>query len=130
MTHRHATTDVERRPLSATELGILDLLLEQDFQGAGQLRAQLPHAQVVGRCSCGCATVDLEVDRSLCNPALGRGAPILSEATVLDDGGATRGGVIVFLRDGYLNLLEIYSYFEPIAEWPTAAHLQLIVRDE
>jgi hypothetical protein len=48
----------------------------------------------------------------------------------LDDGGQPRGGVIVFLRDGYLSLLEIYSYFEPMKAWPQANRLQLMVRDE
>ncbi len=130
MTHSRAAADFERRPLTPSERGILDLLLAQEFPDAARLRAQLPHTQAIGQCSCGCASVDLEVDRGLCDPAAGRGSPVRSEANVLDDAGQPRGGVIVFLRDGYLSRLEIYSYFEPISAWPQANRLQLLVRDE
>lgn len=129
MSHPHPTSEFEPRPVSPTERGVLDLLLTQEFEGVEKLRAQLRHVQVVGRCSCGCATVDLAVDRDLCEPATGRGRPILSEADVLDDAGAPRGGVIVFLTDGYLSLLEIFSYFEPIVGWPRADRLRLVLRE-
>src|SRR5438309_357806 len=74
---------------------------------------------------CGCATVDLDVERGSCPPAPGRGRPIPSEAEVLTDAGAPLGGIIVFLKDGYLSTLEIYSVGpEPIRIWPQLDRLR------
>ena len=117
--------EFEPRPLNAAELAVLDLLLAPDFPGVDALRRQLSHVRVVGRCPCGCATVDLDVERGSCPPAPGRGRPIPSEAEVLTDAGAPLGGIIVFLKDGYLSTLEIYSVGpEPIRIWPQLDRLR------
>jgi hypothetical protein len=47
------------RPLISDEHAALDLLLSVDFDGATDLRAQARDATVVGRCGCGCPTVDV-----------------------------------------------------------------------
>jgi hypothetical protein len=120
---------VKSRPLTSNERGILDLLLTQDFQGVDALRAQVPHASVVGRCTCGCATVDLAVDKERCKPASSYGRPILSEAQVVVDDDEPLGGVIVFLDDGYLSALEIYSSGDPIPNWPSGDRVLLALRD-
>ncbi|WP_328978025.1 hypothetical protein [Streptomyces canus] len=79
------------------------------------LLAQVPHTRVAGRCGCGCATVDLEVDRTAVAPAPPHGNPAV-EAGYTDPHWA---GVIVCTEDGYLSLLEIYSVaHEPISTWP------------
>ena len=49
------------RPLNSDEHAVLDLLLFVDFDGATDLRAQARDATVIGRCDCGCPTVDLAV---------------------------------------------------------------------
>ncbi len=49
------------RPLNTAERQILAALLAVDFPGAEALRAQAERAQVVGRCDCGCPTIDLRV---------------------------------------------------------------------
>lgn len=115
----------EPRPLNADERRVLDLLLTQDFAGAPELRAQVDHAQVIGGCSCGCASVDLEVDRADCECATDARSPIPSEAQVVDNAGDPQGGALVFLKDGYLASLEIYSYADPIPSWPASDRLQL-----
>jgi hypothetical protein len=52
------------------------------------------------------------------------GRPIPAEATVLDAEGQPLGGVIVFLKEGYLSMLEVYSFgVSPIREWPPAEQL-------
>jgi hypothetical protein len=106
----------------------LDQLLSLDFPGASVLRLQRAHARVVGRCQCGCATVDLAVDVSSAPPAQGVPSPIPAEAEVVGEGEQPGGGVIVFLEDGYLSGLEIYSYSEPIRAWPAAGSLRPYVR--
>ena len=73
--------------------------------------------RVVGQCTCGCATVDLESDRTKCAPS-GTTSPIPAEAVVLDSKGAAIGGLIVFLREDYLASLEIYSFDQPIDALP------------
>jgi hypothetical protein len=57
------------RPLSAGERDLLDFLLAGDFPGAEELRGQARHAEVVGRCECGCPTIDLAIDRARARPA-------------------------------------------------------------
>jgi hypothetical protein len=121
------TTLAQRRPLSTDEQAVLELLVNLDFAGASELRAQVPHAWVVGTCDCGCATVDLEVDQDEALPARNVTSPIPGEATVLDERREPAGGVIVFLRDGYLSMLEIYSADEPITVWPSMDRLSAYV---
>ncbi|MFC7259584.1 hypothetical protein [Streptomyces lutosisoli] len=78
------------------------------------LRAQLPYAGVVRRCGCGCATVDVAVDQTAVPPAPAHGNPA-ADAWYAEPEDA---GVMVFTKDGYLSLLEIYSASsEPISTW-------------
>lgn len=121
--------EIAPRPLSDTERGVLELLLAQDFDGAAALRSQLPHAKVVGACTCGCVTVDLAVDKEAAERAAIGGRLIRAEATILDDMDEPIGGVIVFLRDGYLSMLEAYSYGDPINAWPEPDRLNVFLRD-
>ena len=79
------------------------------------LRAQIPWARVVGRCGCGCATVDLDVDRAAVAPAPAHGNPAVDAWYAIPED----AGVMVFTKDGYLSLLEIYSASdEPVTTWP------------
>jgi hypothetical protein len=117
------------RTLTRDERRVLDLLLSQEFPGAAQLREQARLASVVGRCSCGCASIVLSVDHEACAPAIGSGSPVWSEAAVVGEDGMDVGGVILFLKEGYLEYLEIYSgYGPPIREWPPAERLRLWLR--
>ncbi len=114
----------EERALNADEAKVMDQLLSLDFPGASEVRVQQAHARVVGRCQCGCATIDLAVDVSFAPPARGVPSPIPAEAEVVGEGDQPVGGVTVFLKDGYLSGLEIYSFGEPIRAWPAAGSLR------
>jgi hypothetical protein len=118
----------EERALISDEIRVMDQLLSLDFPGASELRLQQAHARVVGRCQCGCATVDLAVDVSSAPPARGVPSPIPAEAEVVGEDEQPVGGVIVFLKDGYLSGLEIYSHGAPISEWPATDKLRPYVR--
>lgn len=83
----------------------LDALLTGSDPVSSALRAQLPYARVVGRCGCGCATVDVAVDHTAVPPAPAHGSPA-ADAWYAEPEDA---GVMVFAKDGYLSLLEIYS---------------------
>ncbi len=112
------------RPLTEPESLVLSSLLALDFTGVAELRCQAVSARVVGTCGCGCASVELEVDRAECAPS-STGRPIAAEATVLDQSGNEIGGIIVFLEAGYLSYLEIYSFYEPIEAFPSRDRLQI-----
>ena len=113
------------RPLLPEERTALSAILEYaDFQGRAALVAQAVTARVDGYCGCGCATVSLQVDRS--TPAAAHASsPIPNQADVTDDYGDPIGGIIIFLEDGYLASLEIYSFEEPISPIPPLERLRL-----
>lgn len=60
----------EARPLTDAEAAALSFMLAPDFPGFEQLRAQAETARVVARCGCGCASIDIAVDRETTPPAL------------------------------------------------------------
>ena len=102
------------RPLTSPERAILDFLLTAEFQGRAALRAQADHARVTGRCSCGCATVDLTVDRTAAPPAQ-VSKSMVAEAMSSDG----EYGLLLFVDDGYLSSVEIYgNVAEPPPEFP------------
>jgi hypothetical protein len=103
---------------------LMAILTHADFDGRDALVAQAHSARVNSYCGCGCATVGLEVDRAT-PPALQATSPIPNEAAVLDADGEEVGGIIVFLDDGYLCGLEIYSWDDPIAPFPGLHRLSL-----
>jgi hypothetical protein len=83
------------------------------------LRAQITHARVADRCGCGCATVDLSVDRTAAPPA--PPASTQSSGLAADAWYAVPAdaGVLVFTEDGYLSRLEIYAAADdPPTTWP------------
>ncbi|MFG2491515.1 hypothetical protein ACGFSD_10715 [Streptomyces caniferus] len=60
-------------------------------------------------------TVDLAVDRNQVPPSPTHGNPAADAWYVAPED----AGVMVFTKDGYLSLLEVYSASsEPIASWP------------
>jgi hypothetical protein len=102
----------------------LALLNYADFDGRDALLDQADAARVVGFCGCGCATVDLAVDAA--RSATSVAHPIPNEAVVLDDEGAAIGGVLVFVREGYLASLEVYDFNGvPISPFPSTDRLRV-----
>lgn len=95
------------RPLTAGERRLLDALLAHDFPGAGELRAQARTVRAVRGCACGCGTIDLITDGA--SPASVADSPVPVEGVIGDS-----GGVILFLTEGRLGSLEVYSYGDPL----------------
>jgi hypothetical protein len=111
------------RPLLVEERAtLMAVLTHADFDGRDGLLVQAETAQVVGHCGCGCATVHLQVDRETA-PALRTASPLPNQPWVLDASGKEIGGVIVFLEDGYLSLLEVYAFDQPISPFPPIGRL-------
>jgi hypothetical protein len=119
----NSRADLPRQLLAAERDAVLALLEREDFPGRDDLVAQFRSARVVGYCGCGCATVHLAVDGDSPRAQQTRG-PIPAEATVLDADGEPIGGVLVFLDEGRLSLLEIYSHDDPISPFPPREQLR------
>ncbi|WP_371646959.1 hypothetical protein [Streptomyces mirabilis] len=108
-------------PLPLDVAATLNPLLTGSDPVSSALRAQLLYARVVGRCGCGCATVDLAVNHAAVPPAPAHCNPA-ADAWYAEPEDA---GVMVFTKDGYLSLLEIYSASgEPITAWPESRFVE------
>jgi hypothetical protein len=96
-----------RRTLSERErallLHIIDLAGDEDREA---LRQQADAAVVTGHCGCGCPTVDLEVEPGRSTPIDGRRLVFDAWWTPADD--RQGGGVLMFVIDGWLSLLEVW----------------------
>jgi hypothetical protein len=113
------------RPLTAGEAEIIQTLLQyEDFSGRDELLDQVSTAQVIGRCGCGCATVELEDGPTPASDSIPQ--PIPTEATILDESGDGIGGMLLFVNDGRLSELEVYSFGEhPIRTMPPVDRLSI-----
>ena len=100
-----ALTDHERR--------LLEALLAQDFPGSRTLVAQLEAADAQRGCECGCGTINLRVNESLAPEVVLTGSLAPGEAVVLSETGEVVGGLVVFVRAGYLSCMEIYTFGDP-----------------
>jgi hypothetical protein len=105
-----------RRPLTTTERALLDAMLEHEFEGVAELRAQACRATASTGCECGCVTIDLHVPDGV--PVSSAAGPVPVEGTVLDAGGEPLGGLLLFVEHGRLSGLEVHSFDEPLATMP------------
>jgi hypothetical protein len=105
-------------PLSKREKDALDFLLASDFPGVEALREQAEVASVVGRCPCGCATIELAIDAAQASPASSH-EPIPVEARTRDKSEGGPLELLLFVRKGWLEGLEIVFYGNDIpTEFP------------
>lgn len=114
------------RPLSRSETEVLSFILAADFPQGARLRAQLKGLQVIGRCDCGCPSIDLETSSGAL-PATGFESRLLPvEAVVSPARIEPPGEVIVFVDDGRLSGLEYVYYSDtPPVDWPGLGRLTL-----
>jgi hypothetical protein len=103
---------LQNRPLSSQEANLTRWLLEHGSPAAARYLAELPRARVVGRCGCGCASVDFAVDGEEAPDTTG--LEILADYTWADAAGRM-AGIFLFARAGRLSGLEVYT-LHPDAE--------------
>ena len=94
------------RPLSAEEAALTRWLLEHGESEAHRFVDHVSRARVVGRCPCGCASVDFAIDGQRA-PA-GTGLHVLSDYQWRGANGELFG-VFVFSRGDFLGGLEVWS---------------------
>ena len=100
----------ERRPLTEEERKLLEWLLANGSPEANPYLSQIANVNVVGKCTCGCPTIDL----ALGDHEQRKTAPSIILADFV--GKAPEGieiGVIVHAREGEISELEVYA----IPDW-------------
>jgi len=99
-------TKAEHRPLTTEERTLLDWLIEKGSPEAQRYASQVSEIAVVGRCTCGCPSLDLALsDRT--DRTTGP-----SEILADFDGATDEGvpvGVILHAREGQISELEVYA---------------------
>ena len=111
------------RQLSLTERAILEFLLSQPFPGRVELKTQLASVKVVGRCECGCETIDLSVEESACPRAPVKHRVAVEAATRVRPG----TNVLLHVVDGLLRELEVYCDDGKTATLPDPISLELFI---
>ncbi len=104
MGHDATLTQRENRPISEREAAVVDWLLVNGALGGSleHLRETVGRLRVVGRCTCGCASVDFVPDGQA-----GAARPI-AEARAHDSFGR-ENGVILWGAGGEISGLEVYE---------------------
>ena len=105
MRMENATTPADPRPLTEAEHDLVESLLGAVRSGVGKYIGQLPSAEVVGRCRCGCPSVELAVDGIA---SVGRPTPLVVADAESPEG--IQVGVILWARDGRLSGLEVHAW--------------------
>ena len=93
------------RPLTVEEHDLIEALLGAVRSGIGRYIGQLEELEVVGRCRCGCPSIDLATLGAVPD---GRATPL-----VLADADSPEGvpvGVILWARNGRLSGLEVHPW--------------------
>ena len=107
------------RPLTAREAETLRFMLSPDDPRLARLREQSKVAVVTGKCACGCATIDLRVDRGKASPVSGLCHAAINAQTPEFDPALGPKELIVFLDEGWLSGLEVVYYADvPPHEFP------------
>jgi len=109
----------ERRLLTQEERKLLEWLLANGSREAKPYISQIAKVNVVGRCTCGCPTIDLALgNREQRKTAL---SIILADFTGKTPEGI-EVGVIVHAREGEISELEVYA----IPDWKAPFNLPSI----
>lgn len=111
----------EDRKLTTKERTLIEWLIANGSSEAKAYAKQLQAVRVVGRCSCGCPTVDLAVGDD--QKATTGPSTILADFLGVTPNG-TEVGIILHARQGKLCELEIYPLAADATELPTIDSLR------
>lgn len=90
------------------------MLTRVDELESSALRAQLDVTEVRSGCPCGCGTIDFVLPEAISARSSRTGAGVLVEGDVFDESGNPVGGLLLFLDDGLLSALEVWSVGDPL----------------
>jgi hypothetical protein len=94
----------DSRPLSPAERELARWMLEHGSPEAAEFLPQLDRAEVISRCHCGCASIDLQVAGL---PVPSGGLRILGDYVFGDE--AELAGAFIFEKAGVLAGIEVYA---------------------
>lgn len=115
---------ITRQP-TANERAFLDAVLSYSFDGVEALRDQWAHAQVEPSCECGCGSIGFVFDPDFEPTRSPAKSPLPIEADVLDANGDVVGGVIVLIRDGILDDVDVHAFGDRPLSFPPIALVRL-----
>jgi hypothetical protein len=102
----HATAIPDARPLEDEERVVIGWLIDHGTGDVALLRSQLDHASVAAKCGCGCASIDIAVERT-------EGTKEGPMQVVADFAWKTNTGHLcgayLFTRGGHLGGLDLWS---------------------
>lgn len=106
-------------PVTEVELAVLNRLVSVEFDGVGQLRAQVASIrEVEPNCTCGCPSFTPNLDRSIV-PAAPYGSLLPTELVEEDRPDGVPRTVIWFAdADGFISNVESVYYDDALSEWP------------
>ena len=113
------------RDLLENERALIDALTSDPFPNSTALRHQIEHAKAQLGCGCGCGTISLAVNRDLADRAAASQNRVHSEALVVDDHDNFIGGLLLFIDDGYIDSLEVYTFTDDPQPLPALDSIRL-----
>jgi hypothetical protein len=99
------------RPPTDREREILEMLLSVETPGVEELRAQVPSIQVA-RWICGCASFNIEVDRTAAPRSEITGNPAIEAETKQRDDPLLAFDLLLWVDDGWLAGVEIVDFVD------------------
>ena len=123
----------ERRPVDEIEAAAIGAMLSVGFDGVEALREQVSAiSSVTSGCECGCGTVSLFVDTQSAPASTFKEsrAPVEALFRLEEDGVAHSGGLMLWIIDGWLAQLEVFSSTERGAPVPRTADLAVYHRND
>jgi hypothetical protein len=109
------------RSLTLDEQHLLEGLLAHDVPGVESLREQVVKAKVSSSCACGCGSIGFD-HPPVADKDVASLFPV--EGEVLGDHGVVIGGLILFVKGGWLHDLEVYSVGETALPLPDVVHVR------
>ncbi|MDJ0767491.1 MAG: hypothetical protein QNJ12_01815 [Ilumatobacter sp.] len=112
---------MDTRRISPNELEVMQAWLAHDVADAAVLRTQLTaETEVYRSCSCGCGSIGfVNIDESL-DP----GVSIFDvDAEIVDENGATVGGMTLLIRNGRLHDVDVHTWLDPLP-FPTVEEVR------
>lgn len=88
------------------------------FDGVEALREQWEHANVESSCACGCGSIGFVFDADFDATPSAAPNPLPVEGEIVDAKGEVVGGIIVLIRDGLLDDVDVHSFDDEPLPFP------------
>ncbi|MFF5035799.1 hypothetical protein [Nocardia salmonicida] len=121
-----SNTPIQPRPLTDLESEVVTKMLSGGGAGADELRAQIPHSQVVATWGAGSPSVDLVVQPGAVQGS-GSADGIFANGAVTDRNGSPVGEIILWVEKGWLSSIE-YAWYtdERPRTLPESAQIEVL----